>query len=63
LDVKQMEQQMVYLVDLLQAPGTGDFACPKCGSVLSPDDETEESYCILEPIVKGNELDALVIRC
>ena len=58
-----MEQRMVYLVDLLQAQGNGDFTCPKCGLVMSPDDETEENYCILEPIVKGNELDELIIRC
>ena len=58
-----MKQQMVYLVDLSKIQGNGDFACPKCGLVLSPDDETEENYCILEPIVKGNELDALIIQC
>ncbi|PVX27783.1 MAG: hypothetical protein CW716_00490 [Candidatus Bathyarchaeum sp.] len=58
-----MKQQMVYLVELSTIQGTGDFACPKCGLVLSPDDETEENYCILEPIVKANQLDALVIQC
>ena len=58
-----MQQQIVYLVDLLHMHGTGGFSCPKCGLMLSPDDETEENYCILEPIMKDNELDELVIRC
>jgi predicted RNA-binding Zn-ribbon protein involved in translation (DUF1610 family) len=58
-----MEQQMVYVVDLSQLQGAGDFLCPKCGALLSPDDETEENYCILEPIIKDNNLDELIIRC
>ena len=37
--------------------------CPKCGTVISPDDETEEIYQIVETKVKNDELAELVLMC
>ena len=52
-----------YVVDLTKIEGHGDFPCPHCGTTLSPDDESEEAYTILETKVKGDSLDALIIEC
>ena len=43
-----------YRVDLTKIEGEGDFSCPKCGAKISPDDETETVYTIVETII-GND--------
>jgi len=53
----------VYEVDLTKIKGEGDFPCPSCGVVISPEDETEDVYSILETKVKGESLEELVIHC
>ncbi len=58
-----MKQIHAYKVDLTKIDGNGDFACPKCGTMISPNDDTEEVYSILEPKVKSQDLEELVIRC
>lgn len=58
-----MKQPLVYELDLTQIQGEGDFPCPNCGVVISPEDETEDVYCILETKVKGDALEELVIQC
>ena len=57
------KKSMVYTVDLTKIDGDGAFPCPKCGAIISPDDETEEVYQILETRVKGDELTELVLMC
>jgi predicted RNA-binding Zn-ribbon protein involved in translation (DUF1610 family) len=54
---------VAYTVDLTKIDGDGAFPCPKCGTIISPDDETEEVYQILETKVKGDELAELVLMC
>jgi DNA-directed RNA polymerase subunit RPC12/RpoP len=58
-----MERILAYEVDLTKIHGSGDFQCPKCGSNISPDDETDSVYCILEPAVIDNDLQELIIQC
>ena len=58
-----MEQKQVYRVDLTKIDGKGDFSCPRCGNVISPDETTEETYCILEPKVNSHGLDEVVLCC
>lgn len=58
-----MEQILVYEVDLTKIHGNGEFKCPKCGVKISPDDETEKVYRILEPKVVGGNLQELIIQC
>ena len=43
--------------------GSGAFSCPQCGTVISPDDFTEEVYSILEAKVDNQGLTELVIGC
>ena len=58
-----MKQPLIYEVDLTKIQGDGDFPCPNCGVTISPEDETEDVYCILETKVKGETLEELVIQC
>jgi hypothetical protein len=58
-----VNQAQAYVLDLTKIEGNGDFSCPKCGIAISPDDETEEVYSILESKVKGRVLEEIVIRC
>ncbi len=53
----------IYTVDLTKIDGDGAFPCPKCGVIISPDDETEEVYQIVETKVKGDELAELILQC
>jgi uncharacterized C2H2 Zn-finger protein len=52
-----------YTVDLTKIDGDGAFQCPKCGAIISPDDETEEVYTIVETKVKKDELTELMLKC
>jgi len=58
-----VKQPLVYEVDLTKIQGEGDFPCPNCGVIISPEDETEDVYRILETKVKGQTLEELVIQC
>jgi RNase P subunit RPR2 len=53
----------VFKVDITQVEGEGEFPCPKCGVIISPDDETETVYKILDTRVKGQSLEELVLLC
>lgn len=52
-----------YTIDLSKIDGDGSFPCPKCGTVISPEDETEEVYKIVDTKVINDELVELVIVC
>jgi predicted RNA-binding Zn-ribbon protein involved in translation (DUF1610 family) len=52
-----------YTVDLMKIDGDGAFPCPKCGTIISPEDETEEVYKIVDTKVINDELVELVIMC
>lgn len=54
---------LIHKIDLTKLTGKGDFLCPICKTKISPDDETEEVYTILEPKVKNNQLESLLIKC
>ncbi len=61
---KSMSKKSVpYTIDLTQIDGDGAFPCPKCGTVISPEDETEEVYRIVDTRVVNDELVELVIKC
>jgi ribosomal protein S27AE len=57
------KKSAAYIVDLTKIDGDGAFPCPKCGVVISPDDETEEIYRIVDTKVKGDNLAELIILC
>jgi len=60
--MKQSSSQM-FTIDLSKIEGKGDFPCPKCGVNISPEDESDDVYLILETKVHGDSLEELVIQC
>lgn len=50
-------------IDLTKIDGDGAFPCPRCAVVISPEDETEEVYKIVDTKVDNNELVELTIMC
>lgn len=60
---KKQKQLLVNVVDLTKIDGNGDFPCPTCGVTISPEDETEDVYIIIEEKVTGETLEELVIQC
>jgi predicted RNA-binding Zn-ribbon protein involved in translation (DUF1610 family) len=68
-DVKNMAKKgliskgMSYTIDLTKIEGEGSFPCPKCGTVISPEDESEQVYKIVDTKVINEELVELVVVC
>ncbi|NWF87247.1 hypothetical protein HXY32_05500 [Candidatus Bathyarchaeota archaeon] len=58
-----MEKNRSFTVDLSKLKGSGEFKCPKCGTTISPDDQSDEVYIILEPVVKGDQLEKIILQC
>ena len=58
-----MGSSLVYKLDLTEIQGEGDFPCPGCGILISPEDETDEVYEILNTKLDGDNLEELVIKC
>jgi predicted nucleic-acid-binding Zn-ribbon protein len=59
----QLQIINVFTVDLAKIGGKGDFKCPRCGVRISPDDQTEDTYMILETIMKGESLEQIALQC
>ena len=57
------KKSLFYTVDLTKIEGEGSFPCPKCGTIISPEDETEEIYKIVNTKVINDELVELVVMC
>ena len=53
----------ITVLDLTKIEGDGDFSCPSCGIVISPEDESDDVYTILEEKVNGEVLEELLIQC
>jgi len=60
---KETVGKSIHTIDLTKIDGDGAFPCPKCGTMISPDDESEETYHIVETKVKGDELAELILIC
>jgi predicted RNA-binding Zn-ribbon protein involved in translation (DUF1610 family) len=58
-----VKKDSIYTIDLTKIDGDGAFPCPKCGTLISPDDESEETYHIVETKVKNDELAELLLTC
>ena len=58
-----MQPPLMYKLDLSELQGEGDFPCPCCGTLISPEDETEDVYVILDTKVSGDDLEELEIQC
>ena len=58
-----VKREAVYTVDLTKIDGDGAFPCPKCGTMISPEDESEELYKIVDTKIVNEELVELVVMC
>jgi hypothetical protein len=58
-----LELILEYKVNLAKIDGTGDFQCPKCGVIISPDDDTDEIYSIKEQKITRDMLEEILIQC
>jgi hypothetical protein len=52
-----------YIIDLRQIEGDGEFPCPVCTSMISPDDESEENYRVINAKAVDEELEELTLQC
>jgi predicted RNA-binding Zn-ribbon protein involved in translation (DUF1610 family) len=52
-----------YEINLAKIDGDGSFPCPQCGMTISPEDETEENYQIVDTKVVNEVLTELTIAC
>ena len=57
------KKSAAYTIDLTKIEGEGSFPCPKCGTVISPEDETEEIYKIVNTKIINDELIELIVVC
>jgi hypothetical protein len=60
---KLLEKTQPYSIDLTKIDGDGSFLCPKCGVAISPEDESEEAYKIINTKVINDQLVELIIVC
>jgi len=58
-----VKKNAAFTIDLTTIEGDGAFPCPKCGTIISPEDETEEVYKIVDTKVFNDELVELVVLC
>jgi predicted RNA-binding Zn-ribbon protein involved in translation (DUF1610 family) len=62
--MKKLDKKaLLYTINMATLEGDGSFRCPKCGKSISPDDESEENYEILDTKCFNDELAELVISC
>jgi len=58
-----MKQGSMFKIDITEIEGAGDFPCPSCGVTISPDDETETVYSIIETKTRNENLEELILQC
>jgi predicted nucleic-acid-binding Zn-ribbon protein len=52
-----------FVVDLQKIDGDGTFLCPKCRNVISPDDESDNNYTIVDSVMANEGLRFLIVQC
>jgi predicted RNA-binding Zn-ribbon protein involved in translation (DUF1610 family) len=58
-----VKKSEAYTIDLTKIDGDGSFPCPKCGTIISPEDESEQIYKIIDTKVNNDELVELMVMC
>jgi hypothetical protein len=58
-----VKKSAAFTIDLTTIEGDGAFPCPKCGTMISPEDESEEVYKIVDTKVVNDALVELVVMC
>ncbi len=59
-----MARKKSFAINLTKVEGGGEFQCPSCNSLISPDDDSEKTYKIIETVmVDEDTLERMVIQC
>ena len=59
-----MKQVSAFRINLNDIEGSEDFPCPSCGVIISPDDESEKTYKIIDiETYKDGSLKTLTLLC
>jgi len=59
-----VKQVSAFRINLNDIEGSGDFPCPSCGVIISPDDESEKTYKIIDiETFKDGSLKTLTLLC
>ncbi|MDQ1278870.1 MAG: hypothetical protein QG670_130 [Thermoproteota archaeon] len=54
----------MFIVRLDKIEGEGDFPCPKCSNRISPEDEEEKTYTIVDIVMGEGEIpENMLIKC
>jgi len=59
-----LKQTSAFRIDLNNIEGSGDFPCPSCGVIISPDDDSEKIYKIVNmETYEDGSLKTLTLLC
>ncbi len=53
----------LFKVDLATIEGNGEFPCPNCATVISPDDYSDQVYTVLSIPEDEDNLETMTIQC
>ena len=56
-------RKALFKVDLTKIEGDGEFPCPNCSILISPDDFSEEVYTVLSIPEDENNLESMTLQC
>ena len=59
----QKKTEVEYTVNFSSLANDGSFKCTKCGLEISPEDETNENYEIIDTKIYNGEIAELLITC
>jgi len=53
----------IFEIDLRYLEGSGDFHCPKCGQLISPEENSNETYKIIDIKADKQGLKSIYLKC
>ena len=56
-------RKKVFKVDITTIEGDGEFPCPNCDTLISPDDFSGEVYTVLSILEDEDDLESMTIQC
>lgn len=59
-----MVPESTFKINLIEIEGKGDISCPSCGMVISPEDDSEEVYEIVEILTREDgSMEEIIVSC
>jgi len=52
-----------HTIDLIKLRTSGNFPCPECNTTITPEDDMDESYEILDAKTSGKQIKHIIIKC